>query len=207
MFCGAKYEPRAVALSRRAQSSVPAGGGLGHARRRHVRRACRARSVLGRRIARSAEAEARRKRRDCRQELARLSRIALWHLARRPCRCSRQCQAAWRRARLHSRAIGRARVLRLQGSRRRHRTACAEKSRTPDRHRQRRLRGAVLRRSDRDGAARGRRSRLAVLHVRHDRAAKGCHAHARQSDRGKSRLWQRGRSGDAGRSPSCTPRR
>ena len=86
----------------------------------------------------------------------------------------------------------------------RDRAACAEKPRTPDRHRRRRLRSAVRRRRDRPGAARRRRSRLAVLHLGHHRAAERRHAHASLADRGEPRLWRRGRSRHARRChPAC----
>ncbi len=100
------------------------------------------------------ELAARRPRRHRRQELARLSRAALRHLACRARRGAGQCQAARRRARLYPRAIRRPRLFRFARHRQRDRAARAEDARTSDHHRQRRLRSAVCGRRHRHRAAR-----------------------------------------------------
>ena len=60
-------------------------------------------------------------------------------------------------------------------------------------------RSAVRRRPDRGRAARRRRSRLAVLHLRHHRPAEGRDAHPSRAGRGEPRLSRRGRCGRARR--------
>ncbi len=91
--------------------------------------------------------------------------------------------------------------------RRRHRTACAEVARSADRDRRRGIRAAARRRSDRDRAARARRSRLAVLHLGHDRPAEGRDAHPQGAGRREQRLPGRGRHASRPAIRSCTPRR
>ena len=94
-------------------------------------------------------AQARRPRRDLRQELADYVEVlyAIWHAGLAAVPANAKLHGA--RARLHPGAFGRARVLRLERSRSRGRAACAGDSGAADRHRQRRIRGAVRRRPDR----------------------------------------------------------
>ncbi len=147
-----------------------------------------------------------RPRRHRRQECARLYRAAVRHLARGARRGAGQCQTAWRRAWLHPRTIGRARLLCLGRHRRRDRGARAQDARTIDRGRQRRIRRTVCGRSDRRGAARARRSRLAVLHLGHHRTAEGRHAQPSGAGAGQSCLRRRGGSDRRRAMRSCTPR-
>ena len=117
--------------------------------------------------------------RDRGQELCRLSRSPLCGLACRAGGGAGQRQAAWRRARLHPGAFGRARMLRVGGARRCHRAARAAEPRAPPHHRQRRIRRHCSRqRRSRRAPRDGRRSRLAVLHLGHHRPAEGRDAHA-----------------------------
>ena len=74
---------------------------------------------------------------------------AVWHAGLAAVPANAKLHGA--RARLHPRAFRRARLLRVARARRRDRAACAEKPRAPDRHRQRRIPGAVRGRSDRAG--------------------------------------------------------
>ena len=110
------------------QPSGPAGGGVAaRAWSRPTGELADARGAARRRLAHAVQARARRPRRHRRQEFTGLSRAALRHLARRSCGGAGQCQAARRRARLHSGAFRRASLLRLGRARRRDRAACAAK--------------------------------------------------------------------------------
>ena len=142
------------------------------------------------------------------EELRRISSrpiYGIWHGGLRGGAGERQ--AARPRAWLHPRAFRRARMLRDAGARRRDRAACAGKPRTPDRHRQPRIRSAVRRRPDAGRAARRRRSRLAVLYLRHHRPAERRDAHPSRAGAGELCVSDRSRSRPRRAMPSCTPRR
>ena len=94
-------------------------------------------------------------------------------------------------------------MLRVRRPRRRDRAARAENTRTPDRHRQRRIRKAPCRRSDPGRAARRQRSRLAVLHLRHHRTAEGRDAHPQGAGGRERSLHGRGRYACARRSAAA----
>ncbi len=123
-----------------------------------------------------------------------LSRSALRDLARRARGGAGQRQAARRRARLHPRTFRRAGLLRIRRPRRRDRAARADCARAliviGGAEYERLVRG----RSDRGRAARRRRSRLAVLHLGHDRTAEGRDADPPRARCGKLCLRRRGRS-------------
>ena len=190
-----------------SQSPCVAGGRSWHACRGDLRPTRRTRGAAGRRLARAVRLKPGERVAIVAKNSHHYLELLLRHLARRPRRGAGQRQAARRRARLHPRAFRRARLLRLQGPRRRHRAACAEKSRAPDHDRWRRLRGAVRRRSDRARAARAGRSRLAVLHLGHDRAAERRHAYARQSGGWRASPMAARSIRSRRATPSCTRRR
>ena len=129
--------------------------------------------------------------------------FGIWHAG--PRRRAGQRQAARARARLHPGAFRRAGVLRLRragrrASRRTRRQASSGSIRVGSVEYETLCQG----RSDRRGAARARRPRLAVLHLRHDRPPEGRDADASRSVVGEPRLRDRGRSGRARRSgPAC----
>ena len=150
------------------------------------------------------EPRARRTRRDRGEELHRLCGAHVRHLACGAGRGAGQRKAARPRARLHFAALRRAGLFRVGGARCRDRAARAADSGTPHRDRQQRLRSAVHRRSDRAVAVRRRRSRLAVLHLRHHGPAEGRHAHPSRAGGGELRLCERGQSHRARQSaPAC----
>ena len=152
--------------------------------------------------------QARRPRRHRRQEQPGLCRDSLCDLACRARRRAGQRQAARRRAWLHPRTIRRAGVLCLRRPRRRDRAARAERASSA-------LivigsaeyRSAVRRRSDRGRAARRQRSRLAVLHLRHDRPSEGRDADPSGAGGGEPRLSQPRSMRSRPAIRSCTPRR
>ena len=131
--------------------------------------------------------------------------FGIWHagLAAVPA----NAKAARPRARLHFAAFRRPRLLRFRRTRHRDRAARAADARTSDRDRQPRLRGAVHRRSDRAVAVRRRRSRLAVLHLRHHGPAEGRHAHPSRAGGGELRLCEPRSIRSRRAIRSCTPRR
>ena len=182
----ATVEHRALARIAPGCSHPGRAGG----RARHARR-CRPMAQLAERAARlagalrDARAEARRSRRHRREELPRLSRDRCTASGTRGLAAvPANAKLHGARARLHPRAFRRARLLRVAGSRRRDRAACAGEPRAADRHRQR----ANTRRCSPPmpmprRAARRRRSRLAVLHLGHHRPAEGRDADASRCSR------------------------
>ena len=148
--------------------------------------------------------QAGRARRHRGEELHRLCRAHVRHLARGARRGAGQRQTARPRARLHFAAFRRPRLLRFRRARHRDRAARAADAGTSDRARQPRLRGAVRRRSDRAVAVPRRRSGVAVLHLRHHGPAEGRHAHPSRAGGGELRLCERGQSDRARQSaPAC----
>ncbi len=141
-------------------------------------------------------------RRSCRhrrEELPGLCRADVRHLACRPRRGAGERQTSRPGARLYPRAFRREGLLRIGRSRHRDCAVRAEDAATPHHYRQPRLRCAVCRRPHRCVAMQRQRSRLAVLHLRHHRAAEGRNAHPPRAGGREFCLYQRSRSDRPGR--------